>query len=219
MRPARLQREGWWNVVVVGSGPSFEEEDAELVEEARVAGLCRVIAVNDNWRRLPHADLLFATDASWWKRYHEEIIAARFAGELWTNDLAISRELSLRQIDMRPREHGLARTDHYIPGGGNSGHMAVNLAYLFGAMNVILLGFDMQATYGRSHWFGEHPDGLWNLHPFAGWAKRFRALASEARAHFRMVNSSYETALDCVERETLRSELARLRQLDLPLAA
>lgn len=43
-----------------------------------------------------------------------------------------------------------------IHAGGSSGYMAVGLAYLLGAAEIYLLGFDMQMTDGKSHFFGDH---------------------------------------------------------------
>ena len=43
--------------------------------------------------------------------------------------------------------------------GGNSGFQAINLAFLWGATRIILLGFDCKAVAGKDHWFGQHPQG------------------------------------------------------------
>jgi len=33
----------------------------------------------------------------------------------------------------------------------------VNLAVQLGAARILLLGYDMRAVDGKTHWFGEHP--------------------------------------------------------------
>jgi len=42
----------------------------------------------------------------------------------------------------------------------NSGAQAINLAFLQGATAIRLLGYDMQNTDGRAHWFNDRPEGL-----------------------------------------------------------
>lgn len=63
--PGPLDR-GWGAVVCVASGPSFSVEQAELIAAARAADRCRVIVVNDCWRRIPTADVCYGGDWSWW---------------------------------------------------------------------------------------------------------------------------------------------------------
>jgi hypothetical protein len=41
--------------------------------------------------------------------------------------------------------------------GRNGGYQAMNLAVHFGAKRQLLVGFDMRAREGKSHWFGDHP--------------------------------------------------------------
>lgn len=45
--------------------------------------------------------------------------------------------------------------------GSNGGYQALNLAVLFGARRIILVGFDMTLERGV-HWHGRHPPGLNN---------------------------------------------------------
>jgi hypothetical protein len=42
--------------------------------------------------------------------------------------------------------------------GSNSGYQAINLAYLFQATIIYLLGFNMQQVNGKAHFFGSHPN-------------------------------------------------------------
>ena len=43
--------------------------------------------------------------------------------------------------------------------GNNSGYQALGLAYLYGAKRIVLLGYDMHAVDGKTHWHGEErPD-------------------------------------------------------------
>lgn len=199
-RPSGLVRPGWEVVVVCASGPSFDEAQAAEVVEARERRCARVIVVNDNWQRVPNADLLYAHDGRWY-RVHIDALRAGFGGELWTQDTPAARKYGLTAIAQKLKP-GLTKTSHTIHGGGNSGYGAINLAYLFGARRIVLVGFDMQRTGGRAHWFGDHahPD-LKRGSPFAEWIGRFGDLARDLAAErVDCVNASRETALNCFRR-------------------
>jgi hypothetical protein len=81
--------------------------------------------------------------------------------------------------------------------GGNSGFQAVQLAILFGAARVILLGYDMQATGGKLHWHGNHA-GIGNpvVDRMPRWIDAFRAMAMAVRG-VEIINATRETALRC----------------------
>jgi len=86
--------------------------------------------------------------------------------------------------------------------GNNSGYQAVNLAFLLGAKWIGLLGFDMQATGGQSHWHGDHPEKCRASQPnFQHWIKCFDQLAVDLKEEgVKVVNYTQETALKCFER-------------------
>lgn len=83
----------------------------------------------------------------------------------------------------------------------NSGHQAINLASVFGAARILLLGYDVQHTGGKSHWHGDHPRTLGNARCVANWARGFKRQAQDARLlGIEIVNCSRVTALDCFDR-------------------
>ncbi len=197
---------GWSTVTCVASGPSFNEEQAELIEHARRQELTRVIAVNDNWRRLPSSDVLYACDGKWWKE-HGEAVRAQYRGEMWTQDEKMAPALGLQHV-LNVNAPGLTTTPHQIHSGGNSGYQAVNLAYLFGARRILLVGYDMQMTGGAQHWFGPHPKTLSMVHPYSAWLKRFAVLADDlSTVGVTVLNCTRETAMRCFAREDLRRAL------------
>lgn len=202
--PGGLVRPDWGTVVVAASGPSFDEAQAAEIGALRAADRVRVVVVNDNYRRVPAADLLYACDGRWWIHNLPAVRASGFAGELWTQDEAAARKYGLCRIRHTARP-GLTRTADTVHGGGNSGYQAINLAYLFGARRIALVGFDMQPTGGAAHWFGRHPvPDLDRRLPFATWIPRFRDLARDLAAEgVDVVNATRETALTCFRRATL----------------
>jgi len=86
----------------------------------------------------------------------------------------------------------------------NSGAQAINLAYLLGATRIILIGYDMQNTGGRAHWFGEHPHTLQTGGNYAVYVDRFARLASDlAYEGVEVINCTRETALHQFRRARL----------------
>lgn len=207
--PDGLVRPDWGTVIVAASGPSFDEAQAAEIGALRAAGRVRVVVVNDNWRRVPAADLLYACDGRWWTHNLPAVRDAGFAGELWTQDEAAARKYGLCRVRHTARP-GLTRTACTVHGGGNSGYQAINLAYLLGARRIVLVGFDMQPTGGLAHWFGRHPaPDLDRRLPFSTWIPRFRDLARDLAAErVDVVNASRETALHYFRRATLAQTFA-----------
>lgn len=83
--------------------------------------------------------------------------------------------------------------------GENSGHQAINLAYLLGASHIYLLGYDMGAT-GKTHWFGSHPKEL-HQGEYSSYVSNFNQIARDLKAEgVRVVNFTRQTALNQFER-------------------
>ena len=152
---------------------------------------------------IPSADILYACDPHWWE-YHHAAVTEGTSAELWTQDATSERKFGINRIEGAWLE-GLGRNRLHF--GGNSGYQAVNLAYLFGAARIILLGFDMQRTEGKVHFFGIHPyhrtahDGP--TEPMlVEWAKKFKQLAVDLKSEgVEVINASRATALTCFERK------------------
>lgn len=86
----------------------------------------------------------------------------------------------------------------------NSGHQAINLACVFGASRILLLGYDCQHTGGKSHWHGDHPKTLGNARCVTHWGKGFRRQAQDADLRgVEIVNCSRATSLTCFRRATI----------------
>lgn len=89
--------------------------------------------------------------------------------------------------------------------GANSGYQAIGLAWHLGAERIVLIGYDMQRTGGKSHWHGDHPRGLSNAIGVRGWARHFDPLARDLQAGgVDVINCTIETAIDCFPRADLR---------------
>lgn len=173
----------------------------------------RVIVINDAYRLAPWADLLHASDRQWW-RAHWDRGAGAFAG-IKTGCLGNGRPaldfgvpvLVLPQTGCEGLE---TNRELGIRTGSNSGHQAINLAYLLSGGPLYLLGFDMQPSGGRTHWHGEHEGELRNPRrcDFDRWQESMAGLAVALRAAgVAAVNCSRETALTCFPRRPIEEAL------------
>lgn len=90
----------------------------------------------------------------------------------------------------------------YIVWGSNGGHQAMCLAYLKGAGREFLLGYDMQRTGGKNHWFGDH-EGFTNG-KYSDFVPHFDKMAMDcAREGLPVINLTRETALTQFPRSTI----------------
>jgi hypothetical protein len=132
-------------------------------------------------------------------------VRADFKGELWTQAKKASLEYGLFNVegDSKP---GLGRDKIHF--GGNSGYQAINLAYLFGAVKIVLLGFDMQKASGMVHWHGNHPAAINRDCPVRSFLKNFSALAQDLNAEgVEVINATRDTALECFTRTRLEDAI------------
>lgn len=194
MRLVRADRRWSGRSIVAAPGPSLTED---------VAALCRgerVIAVNDAYRLLPFADVTYACDLAWWDVHRLNLLA----GEKWTshsmspkNDKrAVADQWGLQVIEGRDAP-GFSRDPAVIHYGNNSGYQAVNLAILFGADPIVLVGFDMREVEGKSHFFGRHKAPLRDHAQFGIWCSKFAKAAEKLGPAPRIINATPGSALTC----------------------
>ena len=168
-----------------------------------------MVVVNDAHRLFPDADLLYACDHRWW-RVHEGVPS--FAGPKWTQshkggDPALVPGLNVIESvkgSPPPFESGK------IARGSNSGFQAVNLVALMGCTDIVLLGFDMGNTGGRTHFFGDHPPELQAASSYDAFIRAFELAAPIYAARGVTVrNASRHTALppECFPRVDLECVL------------
>ena len=175
--------------IVAAPGPSLTPEVAEACRGDRV------IAVNDAYRRLPFADVLYACDARWWGVHGN---CNGFAGEKWSSHGRDNQKLKEADLYGLTLVHGgngkgFSLNPERIHYGGNGGFQAVNLAILFGVHRIVLVGFDMHG----SHFFGAHPSPLRNTKSFDRYIKSFEEAAKMLPEHIRIVNATPGSALRC----------------------
>ncbi len=197
-------------VVIVASGPSLSDEQCKLIDNAYLDDRCRVIAVNDSYKRLAPdcIDLVHAADGLWWRTY--ETTVNKYA--IFANYSTADASVACTGLDFVPSKvgQGLApKGSPYIHRHHSSAHQAVEIAVQRGADHIILVGVDCKAdAQGKKHWFGDHPPRFLSPQPFDLWIQDWNAIAKSAQERgIRIVNCSLDTAVECFERSTLEKEL------------
>lgn len=196
--------------IVAASGPSFDKDIAEKIRRLRWLGW-RVIAVNDAFKLLPSAEVLYGADNQWWEHHGAQGAFAKFLGEKWachaqentpqigTND---KRDLASRYgLNLLQGRDGdeFSFDPEYIRYGHNSGFQAINLALLFGCTRIVLVGFDMRHVHGQAHFFGDHPRELRTStdDAYRSFVPRFERAAKKLPKHISIVNATPGSALKC----------------------
>lgn len=166
----------------------------------------RVIAVNDAHRLAPWADALYSSDQSWYEHYKG---VPEFGGDKYgIKPLRARSEWGVTVLDNTGVD-GLELRPCGLRNGRNSGFAAINLAVHFGAKRVLLLGYDMGVSAGRSHWFGDHPSRIRSDSPYPSFIAAFDTIVEPLRARGVTVwNCSRSTALECFPRVSLLEALA-----------
>lgn len=171
--------------IVIASGPSA----ADALGPAASWRDWPCLTVNDSWRLAPHAAAVYAADYDWWIQRdaglrYVDLIRVGFRGGRFTSDARAAKDLELRHIALE-RKAGLSTVEGLIRTGGivgNSGAQAINLAYLWGARRILLVGFDMCKRGDVVHWFGDHPRPLKNDPAFARFVEGMGPMAADLHA-------------------------------------
>ena len=186
---------------VLASGPSMTREVAQIVRESG----CRVIAVNDQGidkngkpAMAPWADILYASDATWW--YNSKREAVKFKGRKVTIATQGNVAPNVISDDVHIMGHGgVAGFDErptHLRTGSNSGYAATHLAIHLGAARIVLCGFDMHANNG-AHWFGDHAWRGPHRTDYSIFLYHFRNAAKEFSLRATIVNATPGSALTC----------------------
>jgi hypothetical protein len=188
-------------VACIASGPSLTREDCDSLRAARLPA----IAVNNaGLPPMAHwADVHYAADGRWWEAHSDALDYDRLK-------LAANGDVHGVQLVHYTGKSGFEDRPDAIRTGRNSGYQALHLAAHFGARRIILLGYDMQATGGETHFHGYHARPMNNPGPgnFARWREHFAELAPELEKRgMEVINCTRETALTCFRRMSLEDVL------------
>lgn len=208
-------------VVVIASGPSAVGTLRSCEHWRGFPAIC----VNDSWRLHPGAAGLYAADRDWWEQRDScglryiDLVRKFFRGRCCTPDAGAAREHDLELVALERRE-GLSTKEAVVAAGGlvgNSGAQAINLAYLWGARRLVLVGFDMcklkdETDQVLSHWHGDHPKPLKNDSPYPRFVAGMAQMAADLYAHrVEVINCSPRSALPYWPRRPLFDALPAVK--------
>ncbi len=192
-------------IVCLGTGPSLIQTDVDWCR-----GKATVIAINNAWELAPWADVLYAADEKWWRRFAG---VPTFRGLKYSimpkqNQQSTLQEFADIQILGNTGGFGLELEPSGLRTGANSGYQAIGLARHLGASRIVLLGYDMHDRHGE-HFFGRHPDS--HGPNFALCLAAFPTLVEPLKAAgVSIVNCTPGSALTCFPMAPLRSTLVEV---------
>lgn len=116
----------------------------------------------------------------------------------------------IRRIDIEKNKDKLLFEPGKTGSGGNSGFQALNLAVLWGARRILLIGFDMTDASGV-HWYGRnnwHQANNPNESNFKRWIAAFDAAAPVlAKLGVEIINCAAYSAMNCFPRRSIEDVL------------
>lgn len=136
-------------VLILGGGPSLPD-----LFIRKVLSAYHVIGVNDAGL-FAFADVLFFGDARWWYFNQHHPIDPMEKGVFTYNrhpEALLEPYPKFVQCVDGKSGFGICPDNPKIKFNRSSGAAAINLAYHFGAKQIILLGFDMRQIDGKKNW-------------------------------------------------------------------
>lgn len=193
-------------VVCIASGASLHDSQIAHVQRARMQKRCKVIVCNNNIFKAPWADHWHFCDKQWWDWWKDKTeLFKTFPNPITTYSREISYKEGFKRLE-KFADGGLS-TDPSRLSGNSSGQQIINIATLYGAKKVILIGYEMQPVvrdnYSHSHWFGHHPQKT-DPSVFVSFKKNFETIPeAAAKLGVEIVNCSINTALECFPKASI----------------
>ena len=134
-------------VFLVGGGPSLKLFNWRLLDDKQV------IAINRSFQKLPHATIVYFSDERFFNWYKDSLL--EHGGHL----ISVAKRIDHDRVHKFKRvgRSGLSLKMGSLCTGNDSGYAAINLAVLFKAKTIYLLGYDMCFSGKRSHWHDGYP--------------------------------------------------------------
>lgn len=187
LEPLRRRFEGEL-ALIFASGPSLPQ----LWQQGRRPEWPS-IAVNDAWRIVPDADILYSTDSRWW-RFNK--LCPEFRGvKIGANDRMSCPEIINLEFS---GEAGFDPRLGWVRHGWSSGYAASHLAAQLGARTIALIGADCREIDGKTNFFGHHDPklGAHPPNPYELWIAKFDGLATALkRRGIEILNATPGSAL------------------------
>ena len=196
---------GDYPAVCIASGSSLSDDDVDHVRRMREADKCRVVTMNNNFMKAPWADHLHFCDFQIFEWHGGNPDFVNFKGVKTTcSDCVPANVAGLLRMG---KSGGLSDDPSCVATGGSSGYQSINIAALYGAKKIYLLGYEARHRNGRSHWFGSHPNPTDPL-VFIEQQKAYPLMVDDlAKAGIEVINCSTHTAIECFPKGEIRGLL------------
>ncbi len=194
-------------IVCAGCGPSLTVEQLEECKET-----ARIIVINDAYKLAPLADVLYASDARWWKWNNgapdfygiriglgwNGVEGKPYPGWSENNDVYALANTGLTGLETEDRRG--------VRNGSNSGYQAINLAIHLGAKRIVLIGYDMKKVKDKDHFFGNRSP--WPSPPYRTFLKAFKTMKEPLKElGIEVLNATPDSALKTFPRVSLTEAL------------
>lgn len=178
---------------VVATGPSLSQSVANKIATRRL------VLVSDSYKLFKKSEILYSCDSAWWRENKSSILfdAQRFTCTTPDSLKPLVADKYGLTVVKAKHGRGFSFDPENIHYGSNSGFQAINLAILFGAQRIVLVGFDMQLVHGKRHFFGDHPEGLRNMKSYATFIPNFNLAAKRLPSNIQIFNATPGSALEC----------------------
>lgn len=186
----------------MASGPSLTEEVIETIRPHKDRFI--IFGCNDVYKVVDYLDVHYACDTRWWDMWGEDFKEKRPALESWTQCKTSSEKYNINYIAGR-HDKRLSTDPSIIHYGSNSGFQQLNLAFLMGCSIFILVGYNMKAVQGKSHYFGDHPTDLKRNSPYPRFVSAFNTIQSEIKDL--IINCTPDSALTNFKQKQLEEIL------------
>lgn len=181
---------------MLASGPSLTQEQIEAARDNPGT----VIATNSTIFDAPWADICFGMDHDWWQYNNHRV------KQLGCEMLTTCQNATPYGPKLIKKIQGHYMSDKAVC-GKNSGHIAIELAVLRGATEILLCGIDCKNT-DKTHYFGDHDKRLNQIKDPSTWIEQFEGLARETKKRgIRAINCSPISAVEGFEKMTIQEAI------------
>jgi hypothetical protein len=192
-------------VFVIGGGPSFQYVDKKMLEGKLV------VCINTAYKEFNNPTALYWCDESWVANHYDNIMkhqcplrfTARHAadGHITKNILGTGNSIVLK----RTGDFGIDTDFNHVK-GNNSGAHVINLLANMKVRRIILLGYDLTMSKGKSHWHDGHGLPMANHIYNELFIPCLNSMADPLKnLKIDIVNCSVGTALKCFREDKLEN--------------
>lgn len=182
---------------LIGGGPSLKDVDLTPLMKHQD----RVLVSNNAFKLFPEAYLAHHTDWCWWEWNKDQFHL--FKGKYCsTTGIGANRNDYPKPFIWLKKEGDSGFSGNFpMIRGNNAGYQLMNIAFILGASQIILLGYDLKhGKNNETQWHKEHlRDTATNL-----WTERmlpeFNAIARPlAKKGIKVYNANLDSAIRCFE--------------------